>query len=457
MFFKGVDRSRSPDEAGRKPTVDRRSFLRSAGRQGVSIPAALVLLGTGGPAIGTVLAGAGDLTTVRLSPGLGRGAPATLVRDFADPYLELVRLLREAAEIEHALMVQYLYAGFSVKSAYQDIVGYGDPNGHDLLGVAIQEMQHLGAVNRLLVNLGVSPNLRRQDFPYEPDIYPFPFHLEPLSRASLAKYVYCEAPADAMRAGGPEDAAYLRDLNSVLGTGVRPNHVGTLYDAVIDRIGDLPDPLLADLRLDRVAWLADLDHIKADGEVAHYAFFKSLFLGKHRGFGGVTGVWNHPADHLAYPSHGLPVNPTAYAGFPDQIQDPTSLSVAWLSNLHYWIVVTLLDMSYRHASDQSLTLARTHMLGPVWTLAKHLASRGAGIPFDPICLGSPPGATPQSTAVIVKHLCREALTLARSLEADLPGDYPIDVLAETIEAAERGDISAAANNGCTSLSQPRRA
>ena len=42
----------------------------------------------------------------------------TVLRDFNDPYLELLRLLTVAAEIEHGLMVQYLYAGFSVKPVY---------------------------------------------------------------------------------------------------------------------------------------------------------------------------------------------------------------------------------------------------------------------------------------------------------------------------------------------------
>jgi hypothetical protein len=40
----------------------------------------------------------------------------------------------------------------------------------NLLGVAIQEMQHLASVNRMLVDLDAAPNLVRQDFPYEPDI-----------------------------------------------------------------------------------------------------------------------------------------------------------------------------------------------------------------------------------------------------------------------------------------------
>ena len=84
-----------------------------------------------------------------------------------------------------------------MKPAYRGLLGRGDPNTNDLLGVAIQEMQHLADVNELLVELGAAPVLVRQDFSYEPDIYPFPLNLEPMSRESLAKYVYCEAPETA--------------------------------------------------------------------------------------------------------------------------------------------------------------------------------------------------------------------------------------------------------------------
>jgi hypothetical protein len=84
-------------------------------------------------------------------PGSALGLPVPeeetvrpIVQEFADPWLELVRLLREAAEVEHALMVQYLYAAFSVKPNYAELVGYGAPGTNNLLGVAIQEMQHLG-------------------------------------------------------------------------------------------------------------------------------------------------------------------------------------------------------------------------------------------------------------------------------------------------------------------------
>ena len=106
---------------------------------------------------------------------------------FDDPYLELLRLLNEAAEIEHALMLQYLYAAFSLKPRYALLQGSPVEWKDHLLGVAIQEMTHLHQVNRLLVELGGAPKLVRQDFPYEPEIYPFTLTLEPLSRSSLAK------------------------------------------------------------------------------------------------------------------------------------------------------------------------------------------------------------------------------------------------------------------------------
>ena len=116
---------------------------------------------------------------------------------FRDAKLELIRLLKEATEIEHSLLVQYLYATFSIKSdRYPRLVGRGDRmpgKSRDLLGVAIEEMDHLDTVNRFLVELGSAPNLERQDFPYEHTIYPFPLNLEPLSLQSLAKYIYVEA------------------------------------------------------------------------------------------------------------------------------------------------------------------------------------------------------------------------------------------------------------------------
>jgi hypothetical protein len=134
--------------------------------------------------------------------------------------------------------VQYLYAAYSLKPQYVGLRGPGTFGvATSLLGVAIQEMQHLASVNRMLVDLDAAPNLVRQDFPYEPDIYPFPLNLEPLTRESVAKYVYTEASASALDRDGPSNAdpatqAFLDELDAALG-GVEPNHLGSLYGMII--------------------------------------------------------------------------------------------------------------------------------------------------------------------------------------------------------------------------------
>ena len=116
-----------------------------------------------------------------------------IVRDFEEPYFELMRLLREASEIEHALAVQYIYAGLSLRDKYRDLQQMRAPvtnylsNTTTFIGVAVQEMQHPREVNQFLVALRGRPNLMRQDCPWEPDIYPFEFNLEPLSQLSVAK------------------------------------------------------------------------------------------------------------------------------------------------------------------------------------------------------------------------------------------------------------------------------
>ena len=96
-------------------------------------------------------------------------------------------------------------------------------------------MQHLRGSNRLLVELGAAPVLTRQDFPYESDLYPFPFELAPLSSVSLAKYTYCEA--DPVRLGrvrsvSNESVRLVDKMKATLGeNSISANHVGKLYDA----------------------------------------------------------------------------------------------------------------------------------------------------------------------------------------------------------------------------------
>jgi hypothetical protein len=410
-----------PENAGR------RRLFRVA-LQGATLPAALSPLG-GLP--GELRAATGLPAPAGLTVGSAHGEPVgagRVVRDFKDPYIELLRLLHAAAEIEHALMTQYLYAAFSLKPIYQAIAGQGSPNTHDLLGVAIQEMQHLGKVNQLLVALGAAPTLIREDFPYEPDIYPFRFQLEPLSRASLAKYVWTEAPVGATDAGKAQttaDRAFCGELERALGKRARPNYVGSLYDAVIAAAKELD--ATRDAGLPRLEpWIATLHDIKVEGEIGHFQLFKSVFTGTHEGFGGRADIWSRPLADPLYPAYQLPINPTAYVGHDQQIPDPQTQGLAWLGDLHYWILLMLLSAGYSRGSAEHIALARVHMMGPFWSLARRLAALGSGMPFDPLSVGYARGLTREGNTRLLSRLLGEADAFEKRLGALLPADYPAD-------------------------------
>ena len=156
--------------------------------------------------------------------------PLPDLRAWAGPLDKAEILLESAAEVEHALMVQYLYAAWSLRSADEvdpDHAGVLDDGAADswprtLLGVACEEMGHLMTVQDLLLLIGLPPNLEREDFPPRKDLYPFPLHLQPLTRTSLARYVVAEAAADAP---GIEDVVAVTQGAG----GPRVNRVGILY------------------------------------------------------------------------------------------------------------------------------------------------------------------------------------------------------------------------------------
>lgn len=410
---------------------ERRAFLQLLSAQGIVMSAAYFMAGTGTFDV--------DAATPPV-PFTQRSQPAKanghIVRDFADTYVELIRLLREAAEVEHALMVQYLYAAFSVKPIYAAIAGYGTANSNDLLGVAIQEMQHLGQVNALLMALDASPHLIRQDFPYQHDIYPFEFNLEPLTQGSLAKYVYTEAPIDAMnrnKISSAADRKFLDLLDHVLGSAPRPNHVGSLYDRIIqtlqEHIATRPDKTTA-----LKPWVAKLEDIKREGEDNHFQFFKSLFLGTHEGFKGHPAIWTLVPGDPAYPSLPLPTNPSAFVGHENQIKDSLALSLAWLGNLHYWTILLLTDIAYTDSAPIYTDMAKLQMMGPFLSLARYLPTLNAGIPCEPLSTGYAPCRTKTSRLLFVSSMVRETNLLAHNLKSQLPSDYPLAVGEATLNA-----------------------
>ncbi len=107
-------------------------------------------------------------------------------------------LLHVGAELEHALMVQYLYAAWSLGGPQvpvdkQDRVRAWQET---ILSIAKEEMGHFLMVQNVLFLLGGPIALQREDFPWDSDFYPFPFSFEPLTLNTLARYIYAEAPVN---------------------------------------------------------------------------------------------------------------------------------------------------------------------------------------------------------------------------------------------------------------------
>jgi hypothetical protein len=132
---------------------------------------------------------------------------------------QLIYLLTEAAEIEHGLMCTYLYALWSLKQSQDEGVTPAqlaaiDRWRKEIRSVAMEEMAHLATVNNLLMSIGSPAHFRRQNFPIAPGYHPASLvvRLAPLTRATLAHFVYLERPEgmDMAQAAGFESAATYR-------------------------------------------------------------------------------------------------------------------------------------------------------------------------------------------------------------------------------------------------------
>ena len=130
---------------------------------------------------------------------------------------ELAYLLCQAAELEHALMVEYLYAAFSLKTTADDGVTEDQLArvNHwrkEILAVAAEEMLHWTLVNNLLTAIGSAPYVSRPHLPHQAAGYPAGVQLAlvPFGERSLRHFLYLERPegmvmsdAEGFEARGP--------------------------------------------------------------------------------------------------------------------------------------------------------------------------------------------------------------------------------------------------------------
>ncbi len=179
--------------------------------------------------LGLVLGDAGDAARFGVA---ARAAPPPQELNGRD---YTIFLLRVAAEIEHALMVQYLFVAYTLgrPDAPTALADQARAWQETILGIAKEEMAHLLTVQNLLVALGGPICLDRDDYPNPSPFYPFGFTLRPASLEAIATYVCAESPATW---DGPEADEVKQRARADVGAPV--NRVGELYAELVRVLSD---------------------------------------------------------------------------------------------------------------------------------------------------------------------------------------------------------------------------
>jgi hypothetical protein len=167
----------------------------------------------------------------------------------------LTYLLCEAAELEHSLMCEYLYAAFSLKTGPDDTL----PAEHvetverwrsSVLAVAAQEMLHWALVNNLLTAVGSAPYVARPHMPHQAKGYPAGVQLAlvPFGERALRHFLYLERPegmelddADGFNPSGP--ALPIMGPTDIVPWGQEFHTVGHLYRSIQAGIWNLADKI----------------------------------------------------------------------------------------------------------------------------------------------------------------------------------------------------------------------
>lgn len=295
-----------------------------------------------------------------------------------------IYLLHVGAEIEQALMVQYLYAAYSLGGPHLTDPAHkklADQWKATILEIAREEMGHLVTVENTLTLIGGPITFDRQDFPVPADLYPFPFELEPLTKRSLGKYVLAEAPDDAtlQALGISDEIDAIKKLVGGVDDRLKVNRVGIVYSAIMNLFqppvvpqepgpdpppfvasGDIQasslqfqvDPsewglgyqdILIETAVDRPSAIAGINAISIQGEGNTIGQFSDSHFGKfleiYRQFPG-EGSWRPSANVARNPTTDSDAGPDRF------ITNETAFFWAGLLNLRYRMLLMYLQHSF---------------------------------------------------------------------------------------------------------------
>jgi len=189
----------------------------------------------------TSAAGQGRLAAVIAT----RGGLASPEAPFVIEHREaLIYMLCEAAELEHGIMCQYLFAAFSLKQSAGEGLTDAELDAvrrwrEQVSHVATQEMLHLALVQNLLSAIGGPPHMVRPNLPAPASHYPAGVQLTliPFGEQALRHFMFLERPegmalddADGLAAVGK--AAPMMSQRDIVPRGQDFATVGHLYRSI---------------------------------------------------------------------------------------------------------------------------------------------------------------------------------------------------------------------------------
>jgi hypothetical protein len=353
-----------------------------------------------------------------------------------------IYLLHIAAEVEHALMAQYLYAAYSLGGGHlsTEQQQIADQWKKTVAQIAREEMAHLATVENLLTLIGGPICFDREDYPTPADLYPFPLELEPLSRRSLGKYILAESPSDEAikKLGLTQEIEEIKRLVDNPFDKHKVHRVGLVYDTLIKLFTvppqakdpeAKPTPFVAqcDISADSIRhqvraqeWglgysdlliktaqnrddaVAAIQAIAQEGEGSDISDFEKSH------FGRFLNIYRKFPESEWSPSRNVARNPsTQSTGKGQYIGNPVALTWAQIFNLRYRMLLMYLAHSFGIEAP-AVSAARTPRglliswsFGEMYNLrsiAEILMTQPLNTPDDGTCAG-PPFEMPYSLAL----------------------------------------------------------
>jgi hypothetical protein len=330
------------------------------------------------------------VTATQLGAVLERPAlPAIRTRE------ELIDELGRAAELEHAILCQYLFAAFSIERMAPALSPADSELARtfmlQILSIARQEMEHLGIVTNLLIAVGASPNFDRPNLPLQRDYFAvdLPLALMPFGDEFFKITAQLEAPCEDPAAPSPfitsVEAIYARlregiqflggaggPLEQTLFIGAKDPQVTNAdfgatptqvwYSLTLLPVVDLPSALFA----------IDLIRLQGEGATAHdpnshYALVRSMKAQWDALSPESRAALKKPVPHNPLTRERGDVDPNATCTV---LRDPRAVALARVANRAYELLLLLLARLYgrNDATAADRDMYRKYAFFPLMTI-----------------------------------------------------------------------------------------